>query len=75
MTAVLNVEKFYERLNRFHAHFVKHRYVDVLPPLLGFGSDNYDKLGGSEAHRSYRMTDKKERKLYERKARKICAIK
>ena len=25
MSAVVNVEKFYERLNKIHAHFVKHR--------------------------------------------------
>ena len=25
MAAVVNAEKFYERLNKIHAHFVKHR--------------------------------------------------
>ena len=44
MSTVVNVEKFYERLNRIHAHFVKHRYVDVAG---GRDFDNYDEHGGS----------------------------
>jgi hypothetical protein len=44
MTTVVNVEKFYERLNRIHAHFVKHRYVAVVaatPPLWGCAPTGY----------------------------------
>jgi hypothetical protein len=35
MSTVVNAEKFYERLNRIHAHFVKHRYVDVVGTSVG----------------------------------------
>ena len=36
--AELNVDRFYERLNKIHAHFLKNRWVICFPKAAGVGS-------------------------------------